>query len=80
MTAVPAMHIYDFLVGIKSIPAGLPALPADGLSMMQACHVGNLIFHSFAALDIKANFIDCFFASSLLGSHLERWLKLLDLP
>jgi hypothetical protein len=31
-------------------------------------------------LDIKENFLTCPFASSLLGSRLERWLRLLDLP
>jgi hypothetical protein len=79
-TAVPAMHIYDFLAGVQSIPLGPSALPSAGLSLTQARHVGNLIFHSFAALDIKANFIDCPFASSLLGSRLDQWLRLLDLP
>jgi hypothetical protein len=67
--------MYDFLAGVQSIPIGASiligasVLPAEGLSLTQACHVGNLIFHSFAALDIKENFLDCPFASSLLGSH-----------
>jgi hypothetical protein len=70
-TSVPAMHIYNFLAGIQSIPIGAPALPVKGLSLIQAHQVGNLIFHSFAALDIKDNFMVCPFASSLLGSCLE---------
>jgi hypothetical protein len=68
---VPALHIFDFLAGIQGIPIGTPALPADGLSLIQACQVGNLIFHCFAALDIKENFLDCPFTTSLLGSCLK---------
>jgi hypothetical protein len=79
--AVPSLHIYDFLGGIQSIPAGPAALPAQGLSLThQARQIGNLIFHCFGALDIKENFLDCPFALSLLGSRLEQWLCLLDLP
>jgi hypothetical protein len=31
-TAVPALHVYNFLAGVQSIPSGPPALPANGLS------------------------------------------------
>jgi hypothetical protein len=79
-SCAPALHIDDFLVGIQGIPIEAPALPADGLSLIQAHQVENLIFHSFATLDIKENFLACPFASSLLDSCLERWLCLLDLP
>jgi hypothetical protein len=78
--SVPALHIYDFFAGVQSIPLGAPAIPADGFSLIQARQLGNLIFHSFAVLDIKENVLACPFASSLLGSRLERWLRLLDLP
>jgi hypothetical protein len=71
-TAIPALHIYDFLAGIQSIPpSGSLLCPAEGLSLTQAGHVGNLIFHSFAALNIKENFINCPFALSLFGSCLK---------
>jgi hypothetical protein len=80
MNCVPALHIYGFLAGIQGILIGAPALPADGLSLIQAHQVGNLIIHSLAALDIKENFLECPFASSLLGSRLEQWLRLLNLP
>jgi hypothetical protein len=71
LNCVPALHICDFFAGIQGIPIRAPAHPADSLSLIQARQVGNLIFHSFAALDIKENLLDCPFASSRLRSHLE---------
>jgi hypothetical protein len=50
MTAIPAMHIYDFLASIQSIPVELPVLPANGLSIMQACHVDGTSFSTASQL------------------------------
>jgi hypothetical protein len=80
-TAIPSLHILDFLSCITSISHGQNLLPSAGLTRpLQARHVGNLIYYCFAALDIKENFTTCPFESSLLGSRLFTWLHLLDAP
>jgi hypothetical protein len=66
--AIPSLHVFDFLACITSISHGKNLLPSAGLTPLQARHVGNLIYFCFAALDIKENFLNCPFQSSLLGS------------
>jgi hypothetical protein len=46
LATVPALHIYDFFAGVQSILTGQALIPAAGLSLIQAHHVGALIFHS----------------------------------
>jgi hypothetical protein len=60
--AIPSLHLFDFLSCISSISHGKNLLPTNGLTPLQARHVGNLIYYCFASFDIKEDFKTCPFS------------------
>jgi hypothetical protein len=76
--SIPTLHIFDILRAVTALGTGPSLIPCNGLTHLQARHVGTLIFYSFATLDIKESFTECPFQSLLLGSQLWAWLELLN--
>jgi hypothetical protein len=78
-----SLHVYDHIYDLfktKLDLATTPAhLPSQGLSLLQAKHLGILVFQLFAALHLQVyDFRISSFANSLLGHHLQAWRSLPD--
>jgi hypothetical protein len=80
--SVPAtsFHVYRLLPSLPSHSASLLALPANGLSLLEAKHLGILTYYLFAMIDLPDTLQDVQFRKSLLGSRLKAWSVLPDNP
>jgi hypothetical protein len=82
LSSVPprSFHVYRL---IRSLPAyadyGL-LLPANGLTLLEAKHLGLLTYYLFAMVDLPDTLQDTHFRKSILGSRLKAWCVLPDNP
>jgi hypothetical protein len=82
-TQTPArtFHVYRLISSLRH-HSGMTTLllPIDGLSLMDAKHVGVLTYHLFAMMDLTDNFEDTKFRRSIFGQRLRAWSDLPDNP
>jgi hypothetical protein len=73
-------HVYRLLAGLPSYSASPMLLPARGLTILEAKHLGILTYHLFAMIDLPDTLQDVQFRKSALGSQLKAWSVLPDNP
>jgi hypothetical protein len=82
-TQIPArtFHVYRLIPSLCHY-SGMNTLllPNEGMSLMDAKHVGVLTYHLFAMLDLTESFEDTKFRQSIFGQRLQAWSDLLDNP
>ncbi len=74
-------HVYRLITSLRHY-SGMTTLllPAEGLSLMDAKHVGVLTYHLFSMLDLTNSFEDTKFRRSIFGQRLRAWSDLPDNP
>jgi hypothetical protein len=80
-TPAKTFHVYRLVPSLRrhsSINTLL--LPEEGLSLMDAKHLGVLTYHLFAMIDLTDLFDDAKFRRSLFGQRLRAWSDLPDNP
>jgi hypothetical protein len=80
-TPAKTFHVYRLIPSLRrhSSMATL-LLPEEGLSLMDAKHLGVLTYHLFAMIDLTDLFDDAKFRRSLFGQRLRAWSDLPDNP
>jgi hypothetical protein len=80
--AVPAdnFHVYQLLTSLPAHSASTLSLPAHGLTLLEAKHLGILTYFLFAIIDLPDSLQDTHFRKSILGSRLKAWSVLPDNP
>jgi hypothetical protein len=79
-TPAKTFHVYRLLSSLRNHTITTLLLPADGLTLMDAKHLGVLTYHLFAMLDLTDTFEDTKFRRSLFGKRLKAWSELPDTP
>jgi hypothetical protein len=75
-----AFHVYHLLGSLQAHEQQPLYLPASGITLAEAKHLGLLTYSMFAMLDLSDVFEDCKFRNSLLGRRLRTWSDLPDNP
>jgi hypothetical protein len=82
-TQIPTrtFHVYRLITSLCHY-SGMATLllPTEGLSLMDAKHVGVLTYHLFSMLDLTNSFKDTKFRRSIFGQRLRAWSDLPDNP
>jgi hypothetical protein len=80
-TPAKTFHVYNLIPSLRSHSAQTALqLPPDGISLMDAKHIGVLTYHLFAMIDLTDSFEDTKFRGSLFGQRLRAWSDLPDNP
>jgi len=73
--------VYHFLKCLSSQASTFDGrLPINGISILEAKHLGMFVYHWFRAMDMKSAKGAASFDSSLLAIHLRKWNELTDHP
>jgi hypothetical protein len=73
-------HVYRLLASLRAHEQQPLYLPAPGITLAEAKHLGLLTYSMFAMLDLSDVFEDRKFRNSLLGRRLRAWSDLPDNP
>jgi hypothetical protein len=79
-TPAQTFHVYRMIASLWTQPSSSLLLPTNGLSLMDAKHIGVLTYYLFAMLNLTGQFDDVKFRRSLLGQQLKAWSDLPDNP
>ena len=79
-TPPKTFQVYRLLQSLRHHKGQTLLLPADGLTLADAKHIGIFTYYLFAMLDLTDNFEDRKFRSSLFGKRLRAWSDLPDNP
>ena len=74
------LHVYGFLQCLNEYPRHANLLPAKGISLLQAKHLGYMVPLLFRMMDMKPDFLTSRFDGSVLGQRLLQWSTLPDSP
>jgi hypothetical protein len=82
LASIPAktLHVYSFLQCLTEYSSQATLLLKDGISLLQAKHLDNMIPLLFRMINMKQDFITSPFDSSVLGTRLQQWSTLTDNP
>jgi hypothetical protein len=75
-----SFHVYRLLTSLPSYSVSSMLLPANGLTILEAKHLGILTYYLFAMIDLPDTLQDVQFRKSALGSRLKAWSVLPDNP
>jgi hypothetical protein len=72
-------HVYRLISCLPAYTGHSLSLPTNGLTLLEAKHLGILTYYLFAMMDLTdGTFSDEKFASSILGQRLKAWSSLPD--
>jgi hypothetical protein len=79
-TPAKTFLVYRLLPSLRNHTETALLLPSEGLTLMDAKHLGVLTYYLFAMLDLTDTFEDTKFRRSLFGQRLKAWSELPDTP
>ncbi len=80
-TPAKTFHVYQLITSLRNHSAQTALqLPTNGISLMDAKHLGVLTYHLFVMIDLTDSFEDTKFRGSLFGQRLRAWSDLPDNP
>jgi hypothetical protein len=80
LTPPRSFHVYRLISSLRNHTTSALQLPVEGLSLMDAKHIGVLAYYLFAMLNLTDTFEDTKFRCSLFGQRLKAWSDLPDNP
>jgi hypothetical protein len=73
-------HVYKLLTSLPAHAASALSLPPQGLTLLEAKHLGIITYYLFAMIDLPDTLQDTTFRKSILGARLKAWSVLPDNP
>jgi hypothetical protein len=73
-------HVYKLLTSLPAHVASALSLPSQGLTLLEAKHLGIITYYLFAMIDLPDTLQDTHFRKSVLGARLKAWSVLPDNP
>jgi hypothetical protein len=73
-------HVYKLLTSLPAHADSALSLPPQGLTLLEAKHLGIITYYLFAMIDLPDTLQDTHFRKSVLGARLKAWSVLPDNP